>query len=121
MFKEIRINGAYLPQPDENLQFTSEKVKKEYETEAGTTAVSVVRQSKLTIKGKWTLSGKWVKRFREYADEDYVTVDCYFPSETELSSHSCQFIIDSEQHIKKARDALTCDGLYIVTVTMIEL
>ena len=31
MFKEIKINGMYLPRPDENLQFTSEKVKKEYE------------------------------------------------------------------------------------------
>ena len=32
MFKEIKINGMYLPRPDENMQFTSEKVKKEYET-----------------------------------------------------------------------------------------
>ena len=34
MFTEIKVNGIYLPRPDENLQFTSEKIKKEYETEA---------------------------------------------------------------------------------------
>lgn len=121
MFREIKINGLYLPRPDENLQFSSEKVKKEYETEAGTTAVSVVRQSKLTIKGNWTLTGKWMNIFRNFADNDTVVVECYFPSNTEMSRHECQFMIEGENHIKKSKEQLSVDGLYQVNVTIVEL
>ena len=121
MFTEIKVNGIYLPRPDENLQFTSEKIKKEYETEAGTTAVAVVRQSKLTIKGTWTLTGKWMTLFRQFADSDTVTVECYFPSNDEMSSHVCQFLIEGERHIKKSKEQLSVHGLYSVNVTMVEL
>ncbi len=121
MFKELKINGMYLPRPDENLQFTSEKIKKEYETEAGTTAVAVVRQSKLTIKGTWTLTGKWMTLFRKFADSDTVTVECYFPSNDEMSSHECQFLIEGESHIKKSKEQLSVQGLYTVSVVMVEL
>ena len=107
MFTGIKVNGIYLPRPDENLQFTSEKIKKEYETESGTTAVAVVRQSKLTIKGTWTLTGKWMTLFRQFADSDTVTVECYFPSNDEMSSHVCQFLIEGERHIK-VQGAVVC-------------
>lgn len=121
MFQEIKINGIYLPRPDEGLQFTSEKVKKEYESEAGTTIVSVVRQSKLTIKGQWTLTGAWMGRFRLWAEADTVTVECYFPSNSEMTEHECQLTIDSEVHIKKSKEQLSVQGLYQVSVTMVEL
>lgn len=121
MFREIKVNNTYLPQPDADLQFTSEKIKKEYETEAGTTNVAVVRQSKLTIKGTWTLTGKWMTLFRRFADSDTVTVECYFPVNDEMSSHECQFLIEGENHIKKSKEQLSVQGLYTVNVTMVEL
>ena len=64
MFQELKINGTTLPRPDGDLEFSSVKVKTEYETEAGTTQVSVRRESKLTISGDWTLTGKWVELSR---------------------------------------------------------
>ena len=51
MFQELKINGTTLPRPDGDLEFSRVKVKTEYETEAGTTQVSVRRESKLTISG----------------------------------------------------------------------
>ena len=121
MFQEIKVNGIYLPRPDEGLSFKSEKIKKEYESEAGTTIVSVVRESKLTITGSWTLTGTWMERFRSWAEEDTVTVMCYFPENAEMTEHECQFSIDSETHIKKSKEQLSVQGLYQVSVTMVEL
>ena len=121
MFDELRVNGIYLPRPDGDLQIVSEKIKKEYETEAGTTTVSVIRQSKLTIKGAWTLTGKWMEIFRSFEENDTVSVQCYFPSNSELGIHECQFMIDSENHIKKSKEQLNVDGLYQVNITMVEL
>ena len=121
MFKELKVNNIYLPSPDENLQFVSEKIKKEFETEGGTTAVSIIRNSKLTIKGTWTLTGKWMDIFRGFYEQDTVMVECYYPSNSDLNQIECQFIIDSEQHIKKSKDQLDVDGLYVVSVILEEL
>lgn len=33
MFQEIKINGRTIPRPDADLEFASEKLKTEYETE----------------------------------------------------------------------------------------
>ena len=121
MFNELKVNDIYLPLPDENLQFTSEKVKKEYESEAGTTVVSIIRDSKLTIKGNWTLSGKWMNIFRSFFVLDIVEVECFYPSNTSLRKINCQFQIDSESHIKRSKQQLNVDGLYKVGVTIKEL
>ncbi len=121
MFNELLINNTVLPRPDEALTFKSEKKKQEFETEAGTTQVSVTRTSKLTISGTWTISGKWIEQFREWANDDTVIVSCYFPSKVELTEHECQLTIDSEKHIRYARDRLNVNGLYEISVTMEEL
>lgn len=121
MFSELKINGTLLPRPDEALTIKSDKKKQEFETEAGTTQVSVTRTSQLTITGTWTISGKWIEQFREWANDDTVTVSCYFPSKTELTEHECQLTIDSEKHIRYARDHLKVNGLYEISVTMEEL
>lgn len=121
MFSELLINGIQTPRPDDDLTFKSEKMKEEFETEAGTTQVSVTRNSKLTITGTWTISGKWIEKFREWSNDDTVKVSCYYPSKTELTEHECQLTIDSEKHIRYARDHLSVDGLYEISVTMEEL
>ena len=121
MFQELKINGTTLPRPDGDLEFSSVKVKTEYETEAGTTQVSVRRESKLTISGDWTLTGKWVELFRAWAEMDSVTLFCFYPIKDRLTEHECQFVINSEKHIRNARAQLSTDGLYQMSVTMEEL
>ena len=121
MFHEITINGMILPRPDGDLEFVSEKLKTEYETEAGTTQVSVHRESKLTITGTWTLTGSWADRFRNWAGMDTVTVSAFFPKTDETTEHECQFAITGEKHVHRAREQLRTDGLYQMTVKMEEL
>ena len=121
MFQELKINGITLPRPDGDLEVTSEKVKTEYETEAGTTQVSVRRESKITISGTWTLTGKWVELFRTWAEMDTVMVFCFYPFKDRMTEHECQFIVSSEKHIRNARAQLTTDGLYQMSVKMEEL
>ena len=121
MFQEIKINGITLPRPDDDLTFKNEKMTTEYETEAGTTQVSVRRVSKITVSGNWTLTGKWMEQFRAWAVEDTVLVSTYFPSKSEMSDHECQFTIGSEKHVRYAREQLHTDGLYQISVTMEEL
>ncbi len=121
MFKELLINSEYLPRPTEDLSFKSEKIKNEYESEAGTTLVSVSRTSKLTISGTWLLTGKWMSKFRDWSYGDTVEVLCFYPSKQELTSHTCQLSIESEKHIKYSRDKLNVDGLYEVSVKLEEL
>ena len=121
MFHEITINGMILPRPDGDLEFVSEKLKTEYETEAGTTQVSVHRESKLTITGTWTLTGLWADRFRIWAGMDTVTVSAFFPQTDEMTEHECKFAITGEKHVHRAREQLRTDGLYQMTVKMEEL
>ena len=121
MFQEIAINGITLPRPDGDLEYVSEKLKTEYETEAGTTQVSVHRESKLTISGSWTLTGYWMDRFRTWAGMDTVTVSAFFPQTDEQTEHECQLSITGEKHVRNAREQLLTDGLYQMTVKMEEL
>jgi len=121
MFQELKINGITLPRPDEDLEIKNKKITTEYETEAGTTQVSVRRASKLSIAGKWTVTGAWVAQFRAWAEADTVTVSAFFPSKTAMSDHVCQLIIESEKHIRYTREQLGVDGLYEIEVTMEEL
>ena len=121
MIQELKINGISLPRADGDLEFASQKVKTEYETEAGTTQVSVRRESKLTVSGAWTLTGRWVELFRAWAEMDSVTVLCFYPFKDRLTEHECQFTISSEKHVRNSRAQLATDGLYQMTVKMEEL
>lgn len=121
MFQELKVNDIALPRPDGDLDFVSEKLKTEYETEAGTTQVSVRRESKLTISGTWTLSGRWAELFRAWASMDTVTVYAYFPDRSNMTAHECQFTIKSEKHVRNARAQLSNGGIYTLSVEMEEL
>ena len=121
MFQEIKINGVWLPKPDDALEITSTKIKREYESEAGTTLVSVTRESRLSVAGSWTLTDTWMTQFRAWAAEDTVQVSVYFPSNDELSEYTCQFAIEKESHVRSAKEQLKTKGLYQISVTMEEL
>ena len=121
MFDELKVNGTMLPRPDEALTLKNEKKKTEYETEAGTTQVSVSRISKITLSGSWTVTGAWMEKFRTWADDDTVTVSCFYPSVKEMSNHVCQLSIGSEKHVKGARNQLDVDGLDQISGTREEL
>lgn len=121
MINLLKINDEWLPTPDGDLKYKAEKVKSESESEAGTTLVIVTRVSKLEISGKWNLSGKWMKKFREYRDADTVTVEAYYPNTDTLTAHECQFEIASETHISGARKQLSAGGLYEVDVDIKEI
>ena len=93
----------------------------EYETEAGTTQVSVRRESRLTIAGTWTLSGEWAELFRAWAGMDTVVVFAYYPERNNITGHECQFTITGEKHVRNARAQLARGGLYTLSVEMEEL
>ena len=122
MVNIIKVNGEWLPKPEDDLGYKDEKVKSEMESEAGTTLAIVTRVSKLTISGTWHLSGAWMQKFREYRDADTVMVEVYYPNQWALTSHECQFEITGEKHITDARKQLPgTGGLYEVSVEMREL
>jgi len=121
MFQELKVNGIVLPRPDDDLSFKNAKKKEEYETEAGTTQVSVTRISKITVSGDWTVTGEWLTKFRAWERAATVMVSCFYPSETELSDHECQLSIEKEEHIRFSRDLLKVNGLYKISVKMEEL
>lgn len=121
MFNELKINDVVVPRPTSDLSFKSDKVKTEYESEAGTTIVTITRNSKLVISGTWILTGKWMSRFRAWQKSDTVNVECFYPFVDKTSSYECQLIIESEKHIKNSRAFLNVDGLYEISVTLEEL
>lgn len=121
MFNELKINNEVLPRPKDGLSFKSDKVKNEFESEAGTTIVTITRNSKLVISGTWILTGKWMSKFRTWQKSDTVNVECFYPFVDKTSSYECQLLIESEKHIKNSRDLLNVDGLYEISVTMEEL
>lgn len=122
MINLIKINGEWLPTPDDDPQITPEKVKTEKETEAGTTVVQVTRPTKLTISGNWTLSGEWARKFRAWREEDTVTVEIYYPDPRNLKAYTCQFEITSDKEVRGARKQLVAaGGIYQISVEMTEI
>lgn len=122
MFDDLYVNDALLPEPTGNLKFSNKKVKTESETEAGTTVVIVTRPEKITVSGKWQVSGTWLGRFRAWARENTVQVRCYFPDVDRLTEHECQLTISDEEHETRAREQLPeTNGLYTIQVTLEEL
>lgn len=122
MTEVIKVNDEWIPAPDGDLKYNPEKIKTEMQSEAGTTLVVVTRNTKLSISGKWKLSGKWITKFRQYRDADTVTVSVYYPNTEQLSDYTCQFQINSEDHLTGARKQRPdIGGLYEVDVTIEEL
>ena len=121
MINLLKINDEWLPTPDGDLSYKDEKVKAESESEAGTTLVIVTRVNKLEISGTWHLSGKWIKKFRDWRDADTVTVEVYYPNPNTLTAHECQFEITGEKHISGARKQMSIGGLYEVNVDIKEI
>lgn len=122
MYKTIKINDEWLPEPDKDLQFSAEKVKNEKETEAGTTMVIVTRPTRISVSGSFTVTGAWMEKLRSYREADTVKLSCYYPETSVLSDHTCQFEITKETHVAKSREQLPrTRGLYQVDVTITEL
>lgn len=122
MVNVIKVNGVWLPEPDGDLDYNAEKIKSENQTEAGTTMIIVVRETKLSISGAWKLSGVWMEQFRAFRQADTVTVEVYYPSSRVLTAYECQFEITKETHLTKARGQLAHrNGLYEVEVAITEL
>lgn len=122
MINQIKINGIWVPTPSNDPTITPEKVKTEKETEAGTTVVQITRPTKLSISASWTLSGEWVKRFREWREADIVTVEVFWPDPMNLKAYTCQLEITSDQEVRGARKQLVAvGGIYQISVEMTEI
>ena len=122
MYEMVKINGDWLPRPKGDINFEAEKIKTEYQTEAGTTMVQVTRNTKLTISGSWTISGAWMQRFRQYRTADTVKVEVYYPVPDQLTEYDCQFEINKETYITATREQIPgSGGVYEVEVTIKEL
>lgn len=119
MYRDIKINGEWIPEPDEDVDCQNDEVTKKLETEAGTTQVVVIRNQKLTMSGTWSVSGSWADKFRNWAAMDTVKVECYWPDSNNMTAHECRISL-GETHNKKARGQIK-QGLYKLKVTITEL
>ena len=118
----IKVNGEWLPDPEGDIDYKPEKIKDEMESEAGTIRAIVTRVTRLSLSGTWHLTGKWMRKFREYRDADTVEVEIYYPDPDGLSSYECQFEITGEKHLTRSRKQLAdVGGLYEVNVNIKEL
>lgn len=115
----ILINGRALPEPDGELKIKADKIKTEAETEAGTTQVIVVRNSKLTVSAEFTVTGAWIEQFRAYRDADYVMASLFYPDANEMTTYKMQFDLD-ESLLKNSRKAKNTNGIYSASVTLTE-
>lgn len=122
MINIIQVNGEWLPAPDGNLEITPTKVKTKKETESGKSVVIVTRPTKLKISGEWTLSGAWVKKFREYRRADTVQIGVYYPDPLTLSTYECEFETTEDDQDPGSRKQLVGTGaLYKIGVEITEI
>ncbi len=118
MKTEIMIDGVALPQPDGDLDIRMEQVEDSHVTEAGGTVI-IRRSEKLYLSATFTLTGRWVSRFRSWQSEDTVTVRCFYPDPGTMSSYTC-YLRMKEQYKHESRQAQGTNGLYTVSVTIRE-
>ena len=116
-----KINGTSLFRP-EKWSVNREKVKKAFQTEAGTDSLLVTRYGKITISAEFACTSSWLATFQGWNDSASLTVKYYDPSVPGYAEKT-MYMDNFNYDMVPASDYLTNTqslGLYTVTFDLIE-
>lgn len=116
-----KINNTALFRP-EKWSINRGKVKKAFQTEAGTDSLLVTRTGKITISAEYSCTAAWLAIFQGWDDSASLTVKYYdplVPGYAEKTMYMDEFKFDMVPASDYLKDSQSL-GLYTVSFNLIE-
>lgn len=109
----IKINNTPIPFPD-SWQENPIKTSREFETEDGHRIKTVKRVTRLSISASFTVSSRWLKKFKQWRKEPTLSVYVYDPDNNGYQAYIMDIADDSFSYslIKGSERASNTNGLY---------
>ena len=109
----IKINNTPIPFPD-SWDEKPVKLSSEFETEDGSRIKIIRRVSRLSISASFTVSSRWLKKFKQWRKENTLSVYVYDPDNNGYQAHTMEISDDSFSYslIKGSERARNTNGLY---------
>lgn len=109
----ILINNVAIPFPD-RWEESPKKIVNNFETEAGGRNVLVVRNKRLTCSGEWTVTSRWLMKFKQYRTQNSLSVSVYDCEFEQYKTHTMSINEDSFNYslIKDSQHVGNTNGLY---------
>lgn len=117
----IKINSTAIPFPT-GWSVAPKRLANNYETEAGTRQVVVLRNARTTFSGSWTVSSRWLKKFLEFRALESFTLSVYDASTNAYADYTVSITDDSFSYdlIEGSKRVKNTEGLYRVSFDMEE-
>lgn len=115
----IKINSTAIPFPT-GWSVAPKRLANNYETEAGTRQVVVLRNARTTFSGSWTVSSRWLKKFLEFRALESFTLSVYDVTTSAYADHTVSITDDSFSYelIEGSKRVKNSEGLYRVSFDM---
>lgn len=109
----ILIESTSIPFPD-SWEETAQKITTEFETENGHRKLVVVRSARMSFRGTFTVTNRWLKKFRTWRNMDAVGLSVYDAKTDAYKTYTVSFREDSFRYtlIKGSERMTLTDGLY---------
>ena len=109
----IKINNESIPFPD-SWQENPEKISNGFEMENGGRKTIIVRTSRLSISANFTVSSRWLGKFKQFRDANSLTVSIYDADANNYANHTMEIVPESFAYdlIKNSKRVNNTNGLW---------
>lgn len=116
-----QINDVALPFP-KSWDETPKKIVANFESESGKRKQIVKRNSRLLISAEYTVSSRWLKKFKQFRDLNTLTVKIYEAETGTLATHEMSITEESFHYslIENSKNARNTDGLWLLSFDLEE-
>lgn len=114
-------DNEIIPFPD-NWAEKPQKIVNQFETEAGGLKNIVVRNQRLSVDASFTVTSRWLKKFKGYRAQNEISVGIYDAETGSTVSHSMFIVGDSFSYelVHDSRYAQNTNGVYKLSFTIEE-
>lgn len=117
----IKIENNAIPFP-KSWSESPKRLANNYETEAGTRQAVILRNARTVFSGSWTVSSRWLKKFKDFRALEHFTLSVYDASTNAYADHTVSITDDSFSYdlIEGSKRVKNTEGLYNVSFDMEE-
>lgn len=109
----VKINNEAIPFPDSWTE-NPKKITEQFETEDGHRKVLLIRSERLSASVSFTVSSRWLKKFKQWRDASTLTVQIYNAVTGSYSSKTMDIVPDSFEYqlVRHSEQMANTDGLW---------
>lgn len=99
---------------------STETIKNEYQTEAGTDKQNVIRHGKLSVSCQFRCHSEWLGKFRNFSNMDSFTLKSYDPIANDYAERKVRMENFKYKWIEFSEKVKDTNGVWDVTFTLKE-